>query len=244
MIARPIYLDGFATQPLAPEARTAMLSAWDRPGNAGSPNAAGEQAAALVATGRAAVASLIGASPGEITFTSGATEANNLALAGVLRAVHRACHSRSRVIVSAVEHKSVLETADTLRSEGIEVIRCPVDKTGRLNVAAFAELADERLLLASIMLVNNETGAIQPIAEAAALAHRVGGLFHTDAAQAIGKSQSMSSSSTSTISASLVTSATDRWGSVRSTVLQARRRPTPSCMAVAKSADYARAPNP
>ena len=187
MIARLVYLDGFATQPLAPEARMAMLSAWDRPGNAGSPNAAGEEAAAFVAAGRAAVASLIGASASEVTFTSGATEANNLALAGVVRTVRRDRSSRSRVIVSAIEHKSVLETADALASEGIEVIRCPVDKAGRLNLTAFTELADERLLLASVMFVNNETGGIQPIAEAATLAHNVGGLFHTDAAQAVGK---------------------------------------------------------
>lgn len=187
MMAKPVYLDGFATQPLAPEARSAMLLAWDHPGNAGSPNAAGEEAAALLAAGREAVSNLIGAATSEITFTSGATEANNLALAGVVRAVRRARPSRTRVIVSAIEHKSVLESADALASEGIEVIRSPVNKAGRLDLTAFAELADERLLLASVMFVNNETGAIQPILEAAALAHHVGGLFHTDAAQAVGK---------------------------------------------------------
>lgn len=182
-----VYLDGFSTQPLAPEAKDAMLDVWSAPGNAGSPNAAGERAAALVATGRAAVANLIGAAAGEITFTSGATEANNLALVGVVQALRRSGSSRSRVIVSAIEHKSVLETAAALSDEGVEVIHCPVDEAGQLDLAAFADLADDRLLLASVMLVNNETGAIQPIAEAAALAHRAGGLFHTDAAQAVGK---------------------------------------------------------
>lgn len=166
-----------------------MLHVWSAPGNAGSPNAAGERAAALVAAGRTAVAKLVGAAASEITFTSGATESNNLALAGVAQALRRSGSSRSRVIVSAIEHKSVLETAASLSDEGLEVVHCPVDEAGRLDLAAFADLADERLLLASVMLVNNETGVIQPIAEAAALAHHAGGLFHTDAAQAVGKIQ-------------------------------------------------------
>lgn len=183
----PIFLDGFSTQPLAPEARDAMLAAWALPGNAGSPNGAGERAASLLMTGRTAVADLIGAAPGDITFTSGATEANNLALAGVVRALRARGSTRSRLIVSAIEHKSVLETAGALMNEGLEVVHAPVDAAGRLDLTAFCDLVDERLLLASIMTVNNETGAIQPIAEAAALTHRAGGVFHTDAAQAVGK---------------------------------------------------------
>ena len=164
-----------------------MLSAWTHPGNPGSPNGAGERAAAIVAGGRAAVAELIGAGPGEITFTSGATEANNLALTGVVHALRSRGGARSRLIISAIEHKSVLETAAALSREGVEVVHAPVDAGGRLDLSAFADLVDERLLLASVMLVNNETGAIQPVAAAAALAHRAGGLFHTDAAQAVGK---------------------------------------------------------
>lgn len=164
-----------------------MLDAWETPGNAGSPNGAGERAASLLANGRTAVADLIGAAPSEITFTSGATEANNLALAGVARALRARGSTRSRLIVSAIEHKSVLETAAALTCEGLEVVHAPVDAAGRLDLTAFADLVDERLLLASIMAVNNETGALQPVAEAAAFTHRVGGVFHTDAAQAVGK---------------------------------------------------------
>jgi cysteine desulfurase len=164
-----------------------MLEAWERPGNAGSPNGAGERAASLLANGRRAVADLIGAASSEITFTSGATEANNLALAGVARALRARGSTRSRLIVSAIEHKSVLETAAFLTCEGLEVVHAPVDAAGRLDLTAFADLLDERLLLASVMAVNNETGAVQPVAEAAALTHRAGGLFHTDAAQAVGK---------------------------------------------------------
>lgn len=182
-----IYLDGFATLPLAPEAKEAMLSTWANPGNAGSPNLAGERAAQTIADGRQSVANMIGASPAEITFTSGATEANNLAILGAARAARRNEPHRTRVIVSAIEHKAVLEPALALRSEGFDVAVVPVDARGRLDMSAFAKLVDEDLLLASVMLVNNETGVVQPVAEAAALAHQSGALFHTDAAQAAGK---------------------------------------------------------
>ncbi len=164
-----------------------MLAAWALPGNAGSPNGSGERAASILATGRSAVADLIGATPGEIIFTSGATESNNLAIAGVARALCASGSTRSRLIVSAIEHKSVLETAAALAGDGLEIVHAPVDAAGRLDLTAFADLVDERLLLASIMTVNNETGAIQPVAEAAAITHRAGGVFHTDAAQAVGK---------------------------------------------------------
>lgn len=105
----PIYLDGFATLPLAPEAREAMFAVWAEPGNAGSPNASGERAARFIAQGRAEVAALIGAAPAEIVFTAGATEANNLALLGVAQRAAALLPNRRRIIVSAVEHKAVLE---------------------------------------------------------------------------------------------------------------------------------------
>lgn len=183
----PIYLDGFATLPLAPEARDAMLAAWAVPGNAGSANGAGERAASIVAAGRAAVATLIGASPGEIIFTSGATEANNLALIGVVSALRKRQPTRRRIIVSAVEHKAVLEAAASLDALGIEVASAPVDTGGRLDLTAFGDLIDETVLIASVMMANNETGVVQPVAEAAAIAHTHGVLFHCDAAQAAGK---------------------------------------------------------
>jgi len=183
----PIYLDGFATLPLAPEARSAILSVWEQPGNAGSPNAAGERAASIIANGRAEVAALIGAAPGEIIFTSGATEANNLALLGVARGVAMRDPSRKRIIVTAVEHKAVLEPARMLAEQEFSVSVAPVDKNGRLDLVAFNGLLGNDVLIASVMLVNNETGVIQPVAEAAALVHAVGGLMHSDAAQAAGK---------------------------------------------------------
>jgi cysteine desulfurase len=164
-----------------------MLAAWANPGNAGSSNLAGERAARTIADGRQSVADLIGASSAEITFTSGATEANNLAIIGAARSARKVEPNRNRIIVSAVEHKAVLEPAWALRSDGFEVAIVPVDARGRLDMNAFANLVDEDLLLASVMLVNNETGVVQPVAEAAALAHQSGALFHTDAAQAAGK---------------------------------------------------------
>lgn len=182
----PIYLDGFATLPLAKEARAAMLAVWERPGNAGSPNASGERAARIIADARADVAELIGATASEIIFTSGATEANNLALLGVTAST-RALSSRRRIVVSAIEHKAVLEPAASLAAEGFEVTIAPVDAQGRLDLEALAMLLDENVLLVSVMLVNNETGVIQPVAEVAALAHGVGAYVHSDAAQAAGK---------------------------------------------------------
>ena len=184
----PVYLDGFATLPLASEARSAMMDAWDLPGNAGSPNASGERAAQIIATARTEVASLLGAAASEIIFTSGATEANNLALIGVAAAA-KPLLKRRRIIVSAVEHKSVLEPAAHLGTRGFEISIAPVDGKGRLDLDAFTALLDENVLLISVMLVNNETGVIQPVAEAAALARRVGAFVHSDAAQALGKIQ-------------------------------------------------------
>jgi cysteine desulfurase len=101
----PIYLDGFATMPLAPEVRDAMIDAWSQPGNSKSPHSAGERSAQLVAKGRASLAQLINAAPSEIFFTSGATESNYLAL--TIAAHNGPKHGRRRIIISAVEHHAV-----------------------------------------------------------------------------------------------------------------------------------------
>lgn len=179
-----IYLDGFATMPLAPAARDAMLEAWSVPGNAGSPHGAGEIAASVVADARAAVAQLINAAPAEIIFTSGATEANNLALFGVAGG---AGATRRRIVISAVEHKAVWEPAEQLIAKGFQLSIAPVDHHGRLDLDAFAELMGDDVLLASVMAANNETGVLQPVAEATAIAHDHGSLLHCDGAQAVGK---------------------------------------------------------
>lgn len=182
-----IYLDGHATTPLAPEARDAMLAAWSHAGNANSPHSAGARAAITVDAARGAVARLIGADPTEIVFTSGATEANNLALLGVARAAARAGDSKRRVIVSAIEHKAVLEPARMLRDEGFDVVEAPVDQQGQIDLEAFAQVLNEETLLVSVMAANNEIGVIQPVKTVVSMARRVGALTHCDAAQAAGK---------------------------------------------------------
>lgn len=187
--SEPVYLDGFATLPIAPEACEAMLSALARPGNAGSPNLSGERAASIVAEGRVAVADLIGASPSEIVFTSGATEANNLAIIGLATAMADREPDRRRIVISAVEHKAVIEPAKFLKKHGFNVDFAPVDGRGLLDVEAFGRLMGNDVLFTSVMLVNNETGVVQPVREAAAFAHSYGVLFHCDAAQAVGKIQ-------------------------------------------------------
>lgn len=164
-----------------------MLGVWEQPGNAGSPNASGERAARIIADGRAEVAALIGAAPSEILFTSGATEANNLALLGVVQRAASQFPERRRILASAIEHKAVLEPAQMLARQGFTIEVAPVDQSGRLDLQAFAGLVREDLLLASVMLVNNELGTVQPVAQAAELVHAVGALIHCDAAQAAGK---------------------------------------------------------
>jgi cysteine desulfurase len=185
--AEPIYLDGFATMPLAPEALAAMLAAWARPANAGSPHHFGELAAGAIATARASVAHLIGAAPSEILFTSGATEANNLALTGICQRMASADNERRRIVVSSVEHKAVLEPAQALAARGFDIVTAPVDRHGLVDLMALSALVDDTTLLVSVMAANNETGALQPIREVAAIAHERGGLMHCDAAQAVGK---------------------------------------------------------
>jgi cysteine desulfurase len=186
-VSEPVYLDGFSTLPLAPEAKSAMLAAWEHPGNSASPHAAGERAAQLVEAARVEIADLIGAAAGEIIFTSGATEANNLALVGTVQALWQRAPTRRRIVVSAVEHKAVLEPARALEARGFELVIGPVDAGGRLDLRSLAELVDETTLLVSVMAANNETGVVQPIGEAAAIAHAAGALVHCDAAQAVGK---------------------------------------------------------
>ncbi len=179
----PIYLDGFATTPLAPEAASAMIRAWGHPGNPSSPHVSGERAARLVANARESVANLIGATNAEVIFTSGATEANNLALLGIATPAAQ----RRKIVVSAVEHTSVLKTAARLAALDFEIVLAPVDRHGRVDLKKLETLLDEETLLVSLMAANNETGVLQPVSEAVALAHACGALVHCDGAQAVGK---------------------------------------------------------
>src|SRR5438105_9514638 len=181
-LAERIYLDWNATTPLRPEARAAMAHAWEVGGNPSSVHAEGRQARWLVEDARAAVAAAVGAGAENVIFTSGGTEANSLALTPGLR--RGKAPAVERLLVSAIEHASVLSGG-----------RFAAEATGRIGVTreGVVDLYRLRALLAgppalvSIMLANNETGAIQPVAEAAELVHAAGGLLHADAIQALGK---------------------------------------------------------
>ena len=188
MTDRPvIYLDGFATSPLAPEAAQAMADAWQWPTNAGSPHIYGERAAALLDRAKMRIAELVGADASEIILTSGATEADNLAVLGVCRKVRAQDHTRNRIAISAIEHKAVSEAAFHLEAEGFEVDVLPVTAEGLVDLDAAAAMIGRHTALVSTMLANNELGTIQPVQQLAQLAHEAGCFIHTDAAQAVGK---------------------------------------------------------
>src|SRR6266446_4724831 len=173
MTRRESYLDWNATAPLRPEAAAAIVAALGHCGNPSSVHRWGRAARQVVECAREAVAALIGADPEGVVFVSGGTEANHLALLG---------SGRERVLVSAVEHNSVLQAVPAAE-------RIAVDADGIVDLADLDRrlAADPRPALVSVMLANNETGIIEPAAEIAAIAHRRGALFHCDAIQAAGK---------------------------------------------------------
>jgi cysteine desulfurase len=180
-----VYLDFNATAPVIPEAADAVAAALrDTFGNASSLHAAGQRARRALDEARDAVAGLIGAEPGQVVFTSGGTESDNLAIRGVLEA---APPSRRRLVVGAVEHEAVLNTARALERRGWPVTVVPASADGVITVEALSERLGPDVALVSVMLANNETGVLQPVRALADQAHAHGALFHTDAVQAIGK---------------------------------------------------------
>jgi cysteine desulfurase len=148
-------------------------------------HAYGREAEAAVEKARAEVAALIGAEPREIVFTSGATEANNLAVKGAAR-FHRPL-GRDHIVILATEHKCVIESAKAMAREGCRLTVLPVDGAGLVDLAALAAAIDERTAVVSVMTANNEIGVLQPVVEIGALCRARGVLFHSDAAQAVGK---------------------------------------------------------
>jgi cysteine desulfurase len=178
-----VYLDWNATTPLRDEARRAITSALDLPGNASSVHAEGREARKWIEGARTAVAVAVVAAPRNVIFTSGGTEANALALAPNLR--RGSGPAVERLVVSAIEHASVLSGGRFPRT-AIDTIH--VNSEGVLELEHLRELlADRPRPLVSIMLANNETGAIQPVAAAAEIVHEAGGFLHIDAIQAFGK---------------------------------------------------------
>jgi cysteine desulfurase len=181
-----LYLDHAATTPLTPAARAAWLEAAALIGNPHSLHGPGRAVRAVVEEARERIAAALGADPAEVVLTAGGTEADNLAVLGAARARRAADPALTSVFVSAVEHHAVLEPARSLRREGFDVAELPVTGDGCVDLGqAEALIVPGRTALVSTMTVNNETGAVQPVAELAGLAHAAGAPFHTDAVQAV-----------------------------------------------------------
>lgn len=178
-----VYLDWNATAPLRPEAKAAMMRSFELIGNPSSVHSEGRAARKIVESARVSIAAATGSEAGKVIFTSGGTEANVLALMPGLRG--RSGEAMARLIVSAIEHPSVLAGGQFDRSE---VMSAPVTPLGVVDLDRLAAmLSGQQPALVSVMLANNETGAIQPIADIARIVHTHGGLLHVDAVQAFGR---------------------------------------------------------
>jgi cysteine desulfurase len=180
------YFDHNATTPPAVEAVEAVVRALaDDFGNPSSVHHFGQRAKAVLDEARSAVAALLGAEPAELVFTSGGTEADNLALRGAAEAIEPS--GRRHLITSAIEHEAVLNTVKALVKRGWTASFLPVDASGIVSPASLAAAITRETAIVSVMHANNEIGTIQPIADLAAIAHEHGALFHSDAVQSAGK---------------------------------------------------------
>jgi cysteine desulfurase len=186
---RPVYLDNQATTRCDPRVLAAMLPYFSE--EYGNPHSVehvmGQRAEAAVEAARGHVAALIGADTREIIFTSGATESNNIAIKGAARFAARMGRERKRIVSVVTEHKCVLESVADLADENFSPVFLPVGPDGLLDPDALRAALAEPTLLVSVMAVNNEIGVIQDLSAIAAISREAGALFHTDAAQAVGK---------------------------------------------------------
>lgn len=182
---RQVYLDNAATTPMHPQVVEAMARAMATTfGNPSSVHAFGQAARRALEEGREQVAALLGAEPGEVVFTGGGTEADNLAILGVARAnAERGRH----IITSMVEHHAVLHACQALEKDGFRVTYLPVDAFGAVRPEDLERALTDDTILVTIMAANNEVGTLQPIAEIARLAHKRNAYVHTDAVQAVGQ---------------------------------------------------------
>jgi cysteine desulfurase len=183
---RPLYLDYNATTPLAPSVREAMLPfLGEHYGNPSSRHSLGRAALEALEDARGQVASLLGADPEEIVFTGGGTESNNLAILGV--ALRSGQSAGGHIVISAIEHPSVVQPARFLERLGFDVSIVPVTGQGMVQPAAVQRALRGDTQLVSVMHANNEVGTIQPLKSIADICHEAGALLHTDAAQTFGK---------------------------------------------------------
>ncbi|HUS89451.1 MAG TPA: cysteine desulfurase NifS [Desulfosporosinus sp.] len=182
---RRIYLDHSATTPVDLEVATLMMTYYtEKYGNPSSVHGFGREAKQALEEARRQVAELIGATPQEVTFTSGGTEADNLAILGTAQAMRK---KGKHLITSAIEHHAVLETCEYLEKKGFELTVIPVDSEGIVSVEDVRKAVRPDTILISVMHANNEVGAIQPIVEIGNLAKELGITFHVDAVQSLGK---------------------------------------------------------
>lgn len=193
MSKRYTYLDYAASAPLRSEARDAWLAYHEKPGSEANPNSLhslGREAARELEVARRTIATSIGCGfrPGEVVITSGGTESNNLAVLGMAEGARRkSSNKRKRVILSAIEHDSVLDVATLLRSRGFEVELVSPDRSGVIRPSELERVMGENCALVSVMAANNETGVIQPTAKLVEVAHAGGAVIHVDAVQAFGR---------------------------------------------------------
>ncbi len=185
-MGRIVYLDNNATTEMASEVKTVMEENASLYGNASSMHSLGRSSMSGITWAREMVAALINSDPGEIYFNSGASESNNTVF-NIFRDRIDSGDKRNRILLSTVEHPSSIETAKYLIGKGYKVEFVPVNHIGELDLMALEKMMGEDVALVSVMTGNNESGVIQPVKEASALAHRWGAYFHTDATQAIGK---------------------------------------------------------
>jgi cysteine desulfurase len=185
-----VYLDHAATTPMIPEAVAALTEQLGRVGNPSSLHAAGRAARRVVEESREIVAAALGARPGEVVFTSGGTEADNLAVKGLFWSRRTEDPRRTRILASAVEHHAVLDALHWLEGEGADVELLPVNRCGRLEPDTVREAIERdpgSVALVTVMWANNEVGTVQPVSEIVEIAHAHGIPVHTDAVQAVGQ---------------------------------------------------------
>ena len=187
-----VYLDYAASAPMVPEAKAAEAAYAEAPYAGANPNSLhtlGREAAMALEGARREIAKALGGGfrPGEIVFTSGGTESNNLALYGIAEGARARDRKRTRVIVSAIEHDSELDVVPALKDRGFAVTLVRPGRDGRIAPEELERAVGPDCALISVMSANNETGVIQPVAELAEIAHKAGALMHTDAVQAFGR---------------------------------------------------------
>jgi cysteine desulfurase len=185
-----VYLDHAATTPILPEAVAAMTAQLGRVGNASSLHGSGRDARRVVEESRETIARALNSRPGEVVFTSGGTESDNLAVKGLFWARRAEDPRRTRILSTPIEHHAVLDPLHWLADEGAKVELVDVDHLGRLDVDAFraaVESDPESVAVVTVMWANNEVGTVQPIAEVVEIAHAHGIPVHTDAVQALGQ---------------------------------------------------------